>query len=320
LYYLGLHACIDPEYTAAGGSGPVTISKRPDEILKTKDIEKTVMFGGDISKIADRSSTKRDSLRYKLSTEEKINLYKFRPDLDTRSEMREPLVKKRRKKKTSVSAADADNKVGGGVGGNGETSDSSINSSVDEGANASGATQLLQDRISNMESGRMPSPPVRSPSPQVRTQSPQVRTQSPSKSPLLEQQQQSVPQWQQDQEQKYDGSEVVSAIHDSSSGYSLTVPSSSSSSAAAHYDSAGAVDVESGGAPITSPSTAFDIGYSVAPDDQGDYYYDHHDHDGASVSSEGSSTSGRSEDDSSDDEDDEEDMELKSPFKRGEQS
>ena len=54
-----------------------------DTALKTRDVDKTVMFGGDLSENADSSKDKRNIYKYhKLSKEDKASLYANRPDLD----------------------------------------------------------------------------------------------------------------------------------------------------------------------------------------------------------------------------------------------
>jgi len=61
--------------------------------LKTREVDKTVMFGGHIEDNADVSKDKKNIYRYhKLTTEDKLVLYHDRPDLD-------PNVKIGRKKK-----------------------------------------------------------------------------------------------------------------------------------------------------------------------------------------------------------------------------
>jgi len=61
--------------------------------LKTREVDKTVMFGGHIEDNADVSKDKKNIYRYhKLTTEDKLVLYHNRPDLD-------PNVKIGRKKK-----------------------------------------------------------------------------------------------------------------------------------------------------------------------------------------------------------------------------
>jgi len=69
------------------------IGDSQDNGLKTREVDKTVMFGGHIEDNADVSKDKKNIYRYhKLTTEDKLVLYHDRPDLD-------PNVKIGRKKK-----------------------------------------------------------------------------------------------------------------------------------------------------------------------------------------------------------------------------
>lgn len=55
--------------------------------LKSSPVDKTVMFGGDLSENADVSKDKKAIYRYhKLTKEDKVSLYSVRPDLDPKTQ------------------------------------------------------------------------------------------------------------------------------------------------------------------------------------------------------------------------------------------
>lgn len=78
LYSLGLSCCLSPAVAVSHSTGKVA--------LMTSDIEKSVMFDGPIATSAELNRNKRETQRHiKLSMEDKLQLYKDRPDLDSRT-------------------------------------------------------------------------------------------------------------------------------------------------------------------------------------------------------------------------------------------
>lgn len=91
-FYLGLNSVVSVWLPVQSRPSPLSTRSLEERILKASDVEKSVMFQGNIPDSADKSSTKHESVRYRLSESEKIELYSTRPDLDFR---RVPVTRKK---------------------------------------------------------------------------------------------------------------------------------------------------------------------------------------------------------------------------------